>query len=84
MDHKEVAAMIREVRRRIPLGGSVRIQGSPPISGAILNEWAARLVEKAAVHRHEEMYEMMCDEPATKDKKKCAFCRGEQEIIGEI
>lgn len=56
-----IATIIRDISRRIPLGGSVRIRGSEPISGYNLAEHVARIVEQMAVDR--DVYGYFCDEP---------------------
>lgn len=61
MDHKEVAARIRAAAKRIPLGGTVRVKGSEPISGYNLAEVIARIVEDAACKR--DLYPRLCDQP---------------------
>lgn len=51
MTAHQIAARIRAAARQLPLGATVRIRGSEPISAFNAAEWAARLVEDAACER---------------------------------
>ncbi len=57
-----VAAAIRHVARTVPLGGSIRIRGSLPISSFNFAEECARIVEDLGAGR--DVYRRICDQPA--------------------
>lgn len=62
MTAAEIAAAIRAVAKRVPLGGTIRVRGSVPISGYNLAEECARIVEDLAAGR--DVYRRLCDQPA--------------------
>lgn len=61
MDSKEIADRIRAAARLLPLGATVRIRGSVPISSFNVAEWCARIVEHAACERN--LIPRLTDEP---------------------
>ncbi len=61
MNHEELAYLIRRESNRIPLGGSIRIKGSEPISGYNFAEAVARIIEKAGSGH--DIYSRLCDQP---------------------
>jgi hypothetical protein len=61
-DAKELARRVRAAAQHIPVGGSISIRGSCPISGFNLAEHVARLIENLGCER--DIYSYLCDEPA--------------------